>query len=120
MEYAFGTRENIEVLRTKGDAHTSLTNFCRIEQVYPNQTIINNFRVVRKLGSAEDCEGNCYDWYEIDRRFYTIDKTPALAEQVAETNASVENALCEQDVAIDERISALEDAMCELDAVINK
>ncbi len=31
----------------------------------------------------------------------------------------LEEALCEQDAATDERVSALEDAICELDAAIN-
>lgn len=34
--------------------------------------------------------------------------------------AGIEDALCEQDAATDERVSALEDAICELDAAVNK
>lgn len=48
------------------------------------------------------------------------DKTGPLAEQAAKTAAEVEDALCEQDAATDERVSALEDAVCELDAAVNK
>lgn len=33
--------------------------------------------------------------------------------------AEMEDALCEQDTANDERMSAIEDAICELDAALN-
>ena len=54
MEYVFGTQGEIEVLKTKGDSHTDLTGFHQIEQTFPDQTITDNFRVVRKIESAED------------------------------------------------------------------
>lgn len=110
----------MEVLKTKGGSHTDLTGFHQIEQSYPDQTITDNFRIVRKLDSQEDVEGNCYDWYEIDHHYRVTDKTAPIVEQVAENAATMENALCEQDAATDERLSALEDAVCELDAAINK
>lgn len=34
--------------------------------------------------------------------------------------ATIEDSLCEQDAATDERVSTLEDAVCELDAAVNK
>ena len=33
--------------------------------------------------------------------------------------AGIEDALCEQDMASQERIAAIEDSLCELDAAIN-
>lgn len=75
---------------------------------------------MRKLRSAEDAEGRCYDWYEIDRHYRMTDKTGPLAEQAAKTAAELQDALCEQDAATDERVSTLEDAVCELDAAVNK
>lgn len=120
MEYVFGTQGEMEVLKTKGDAHTDLTGFRSIEHIYPDQTITDNFRVVRKLDSKEDAEGSCYDWYEIDRRYRVVDKTGPLAAQAAENVTAMENALCEQDAAMEGRMGALEDAVCELDAAINK
>lgn len=33
--------------------------------------------------------------------------------------AEIEDALCEQDMASQERIAAIEDSLCELDATIN-
>lgn len=120
MEYVFGTEGKIEVLKTKGSAHTDLTGYHQVERIYPDQTITDHFRIVRKLDSKEDEAGNCYDWYEIDRHYRTVDKTGVLATQAAETAATMENALCEQDAAMDERMSAIEDAICELDAMMCK
>lgn len=120
MEYVFGTKAETEVLRTKGDTHTDLTGFHQIERVYTDQTITDNFRIVRKLDSAEDAEGNCYDWYEIDRHFRVADKTGPLVQKAAETAETMENALCEQDAAVDERLTAIENAVCELDAIVNQ
>lgn len=119
MEYVFGTQEDIEVLKTKGSEHSDLTGFHQIERSYPDQTVTDCFRVVRKLDSLEDGEGNCYDWYEIDRHYRFTDKTGPVAQQLVENTAALEDALCEQDDANDVRISAVEDAVCEIDAIIS-
>lgn len=34
--------------------------------------------------------------------------------------AEIEDALCEQDMASEERLAAIEDSLCELDAAVNK
>lgn len=34
--------------------------------------------------------------------------------------AGIEDALCEQDMASEERLAAIEDSLCELDAAVNK
>ena len=83
MEYVFGTEGEIEVLKTKGDSHTELTG-------YPGEKIADNFRVVRKIDSTEDSEGNCYDWYEIDRHFQQIDRTGPVAEAGAKNTANID------------------------------
>lgn len=74
MEYVFGTKKEKEILRTKGDAHSDLAGYHQIIQEYPDQNIIDNFRVVQKTNTAEDSEGNCYDWYEIDNHYRTAEK----------------------------------------------
>ncbi len=119
MDYVFGTKGGAEVLKTIGGHHTDLTGYRQIEREYPDQTITDSFRVVRKLRSAEDAEGRCYDWYEIDRHYRMTDKTGPLAEQAAKTAAEMEDALCEQDMASQERLATIEDSLCELDAAIN-
>jgi hypothetical protein len=83
VEYVFGTQEDIEVLKIKSDAHTDLTGFQQIERVYPDQTIIDCFRIVRKIDSQEDDEENCYDWYEIDRHYRYSDPVVAVAKTEA-------------------------------------
>lgn len=120
MEYVFGTKGRIEVLKTIGDAHTGLTGYHQLEREYPDQTITDSFRVVCKLDSREDAEGSCYDWYEIDRHYRMTDKTGPVAERLAKTAAEMEDALCEQDMASEERMATIEDSLCELDAAVNK
>ena len=93
MEYVFGTEGEIEVLKTKGDAHTDLTGYQQIVQEFPSEKITDNFRVVRKTGSSEDGEGNCYDWYEIDRHYRTIDKSEPVAARVEAIEAAIERGL---------------------------
>lgn len=34
--------------------------------------------------------------------------------------AKIEDALCEQDMASEERLAVIEDSLCELDAAVNK
>ena len=92
MEYIFGTNGTMEVLKTKGDHHTDLTGFRQVEQDYPDQTITDSFRIVRKLKSVEDVEGNCYDWYEIDRHYRVVDKTGPLRQKIAAVQQQTENA----------------------------
>ena len=46
----------------------------------------------------------------------TVRKTRKLPEQVA----AIEDALCEQDMASQERLATIEDSLCELDAAVNK
>lgn len=41
-------------------------------------------------------------------------------DATAKSVAEMEDALCEQDAATDERLAAIEDALCELDAAVNK
>lgn len=120
MEYVFGTKGRIEVLKTKGGHHTDLTGYHQIEREYPDQTITDSFRVVRKLDSREDAEGSCYDWYEIDRHYRMTDKTGPLAERTAKATAELQDALCEQDMESQERLATIEDSLCELDAAVNK
>lgn len=83
----------MEVLKTKGSAHTDLTGYRQVEQVYPDQTVTDSFRVVRKLDSRKDGEGNCYDWYEIDRHNREVDKSGPISERVGAIEAAIERGL---------------------------
>lgn len=84
-EYIFGTNGNAETLRVKGPAHTALTGFQEVRQEYPGETVTHRFRVARKLKEAEDQAGSCYDWYEIDRHYRTVDKSAALQAELDAT-----------------------------------
>jgi len=119
MEYIFGINNDTEILKTKGDIHTNLNGFHQIEQVYRDKTVIDNFHIVCKTDSKEDVEGNCYDWYEIDCHYRVFDKTGPITKQMNADRTNEENAMCELDEMIDERISAIENAICELDELLN-
>lgn len=90
MEYVFGTKDEMEILKVKGDTHTDLTGYQQIVREFPGEKITDNFRVVRKTDSTEDCEGNCYDWYEIDRHYRDIDRTGPVAEAEAKNSANID------------------------------
>lgn len=91
MEYIFG-RDNFtgdETLMTKGEQHTDLSGFCETVREYTDSTITDSFRVVEKIKADEDSEGNCYDWYVIDKHNRTIDKTKLVNSRVNELIATV-------------------------------
>lgn len=48
------------------------------------------------------------------------DKKRQEREKLPARVAEMEDALCEQDVANDERLTAIETALCELDEALNK
>lgn len=64
----------MEILRTKGDTHSNMSGFHTIESEYPDQIVTDSFRIAEHVGSSEDVEGNCYDWYEIDHHIRFTDK----------------------------------------------
>ena len=90
MVYIFGTRNKQETLKTKGNSHTNLSGFHQIERTYSEETITDYFRIVRKIESKEDSSGNCYDWYEIDCHYRTIDKTGPIIKQAEQIRADVD------------------------------
>lgn len=74
FEYVFGTEEQKEILKTKGDIHSELEGYQEVVREYADQTITDRFRVIEKTHTAEDEEGNCYDWYIIDNHYRDTDK----------------------------------------------
>ena len=97
-----------------------------MKQEYPDQNVIDSFRVLRKYDSQEDAEGNCYDWYEISDHYRVQDREPMVealkAENAAlvEANATLEDTICELDSSTDERITNAEDSICELDILVDE
>ena len=119
MDYIFGNKNDIEVLKTKGAFHTDLTGYHSVKRENDVEVIVDSFRVIRKYNSSKDAEGNCYDWYEIDKHYRVQDKTLRIVNQANKDRECAENALCELDEDIHGRISAIEDAICDLDEQIN-
>lgn len=115
MEYIFGTvtqnGKSAENLKIIGTSHTDLRDFQQVIREYPDCTIVDNFRVVEKYREAEDAEGRTYDWYIIDSHYRVVDKAGPVAEALADAKAELENALCEQDAAAEDRLAAIEDAL---------
>ena len=102
------------MLKTKGSTHSNLKGYCQVERSYPDQVITDNFCIVRKYQSADDIEGNCYDWYEIKEHYRYIDKfTPNIGATEGRID-DLENAACEESMAVDERLADVENAICEL------
>ena len=105
MEYIFGSNDftGEEVLKTIGAEHSDLSGFQQTVREYPDCTITDSFFVVRKYHSDEDVEGNCYDWYTIDKHNRIIDRTPPLKETEAltlELAADHEERLCMMELGI--------------------
>ena len=76
MEYVFGTDKGKEILKTKGSRHSSLIVGEFYEHIveYPDQTVTDRYRITGKYDSREDEEGNCYDWYSIDKHYRITDR----------------------------------------------
>lgn len=118
MEYVFGTKRDREVLKTKGSIHTNLKGYCQVIAEYPDQIITDNFCAIRKYQSAEDAEGNCYDWYEIKDHYRYIDKySPNIGRTEAQIE-DLENGICEESMVTEERLADIENALCELSDVV--
>ena len=114
MEYVFGTEETNEVLKTKGDEHSDLDGYQEVVREYQDQTITDRFRVVQKTASAEDEEGNCYDWYEIDSHYRFSDKFPLDIQGTEQeiTDLEIENMeMAEQLTDAEIAIMELQDRM---------
>ncbi len=109
-EYIFGTNGNAETLRVKGPEHTALTGFQEVTRKYPGETVTDRFRVARKLKEAEDQAGNCYDWYEIDRHYRTVDKSAALKTELDTTRKKLDAAI--------QSNATLEDCLVEMAEIV--
>ena len=80
--YIYGTvrlnGELVENLKTKGPTHTDLSGFISSVQEYADSVVTDRCLIVEKYRSAEDEEGNCYDWYVIDKHYCYVDETKSL------------------------------------------
>jgi len=104
----------MEILKTKGLEHSNLKGFLQFRTEYPDQTVVDDFHIVRKYDSQEDCEGNCYDWYEIDRHSRYTDKWTPAKEEIETGIADSQDAICILSEDVEIRLAEIEDALCEM------
>ena len=65
MKYIFGlTKQGMENLKTTGE-RTDYSGEIQLVTEYDDTIITDTCEIVSKYYSAEDIEGNCYDWYEV-------------------------------------------------------
>ena len=119
MEYIFGTVNRngvmVENLKIINDTHTNLQDFQQVVREYEDCTITDNFRIVEKYREVDGIDGRAYDWYVIDNHNRYVDKSGPIEKQLQDITVVLENALCEQDIGIEEHFASIEDALCELD-----
>ena len=82
----------------------------------PEETVTDSFLVVEHVKSSEDGEGNCYDWYEIERHYRYSDKSGAVMRSMEREATELEIGLMEQEQAITEH----DIAIMELQAAVEK
>lgn len=107
-EYTFGILNENEVVMTKGSSHTDLSGFQQTERTFPDQTITDSFRVIKKEWSSEDSEGNCYDRYVIDRHYRVIDKTKGVRAELAQTAANLDYLCMMTDISLPSEADEIE------------
>ena len=93
MEYIFGINQldGKETLKTKSEEHTDLAGFQRTVREYSDCVITDSYLIISKIKSSEDTEGNCYDWYEIDKHDRMIDFSKAIKASIYDEMASAYN-----------------------------
>ena len=73
MKYIFGlTKQGVENLKTTGE-RTDYSGEIQLVTEYDDTIITDTCEIVSKYYSAEDSEGNCYDWYEVKNHNRTIE-----------------------------------------------
>lgn len=96
MEYVFGTKGDIEILKVKSPSGTSLTGFQQTVLETDVDKTTHNYRIVEKYRTeVSEIDGSVYDFYEIDRHNTVIDKTPRVYQALADTNAVLDDVVIE-------------------------
>ena len=118
MEYIFGTifRNGKEVRNLKtinNQKHSNLKGYCVVERKYPDNTITDEFKIVKKYKSDQTSE-NYYDWYEITDYNRYIDKFSPVQEEINNNINDSQDALCDLSENLEDRVAELENALCEL------
>lgn len=104
----------METVKTKGTAHSNLTGFVEVERQYPDQVITDRFRIIEKYRSEEDDEGNCYDWYRIEKHYRHSDRFTPQIGMTEQEITDLEIEMMEQSQMITDN----EIAIMELQAIV--
>lgn len=111
MEYTIGTVQRGKscrmILKTKDVAHTDLDGRVSLEMKLGNTLIRDAFTVVKKYQSAEDLDGNCYDWYYICDHYRHEDRTEEVRSECEQEVTDLEIESMEQEQAITENEIAI-------------
>jgi len=78
MDYIYGTNGDSEILKTVGKQHTDYSGFLTSVREYDDGKIVDLCKIVDHYDSAEDVEGNCYDFYTISDHNRHIDKSDSI------------------------------------------
>ena len=89
MEYIFGNiikgGKKTQILKTVGETHTNLSGSIVTSKEYDDAIITDSCEIVEKYHSAEDSEGNCYDWYKVLNHSKKIEMSESkLVEKIIE------------------------------------
>lgn len=83
-----------EIVKVKSVTGTSLTGFQQVVLTTDVDKTVHNFRIVEKYRSKTSrFDGAIYDFYRIDRHYTIVDKTPAVYEALAATNAALDDVI---------------------------
>lgn len=94
MEYVFGTEGACEIVKVHSATGTSLTGFQQVVLETDIDKTTHNFRIVEKYRTrTSEIDGSVYDFYRIDCHNTIIDKTPAVYEALAATNAALDDVI---------------------------
>lgn len=122
--YSFGTMkllgEERRIVRVKSREPIALSGYQTVTETYPDMIVTHMFKPETCVAEDTDMDGWYYKWYTLAEHSKHIDRSPAAVQMVQQSTTNLENALCDLDVSIEERLTILEDALCELDSAINE
>lgn len=86
MEYIFGNiiknGKKTQILKTIGETHTNLSGSFVTSKEYDDTIITDSCEIIEKYHSAEDIEGNCYDWYRVTNHSKKIEMSESKLTEI--------------------------------------
>lgn len=90
MEYVFGTKGEVEILKVKSASGTDLTGFQQHVVETDVDTTTHSFRIARRLDRQVGADAMVYDFYEIDHHNQIVDSTKRVRERQAQDRADID------------------------------